>query len=102
MCIDHETKLTFTGPVYEAVLEVRMASSSDEDQTNLGYQLRTTPAVPGTSNPFGGAYSSTSCHEIDVCAAIWDKCQRSDKVAVAIIPSGSALSVRPSAKRMRH
>jgi hypothetical protein len=46
--IHHETKLTFTGPVYEAVLEVRMASSSDEDQTNLGYQLRTTPAVPGT------------------------------------------------------
>ncbi|MBV8313862.1 MAG: hypothetical protein JOZ53_02905 [Planctomycetaceae bacterium] len=51
MCIDHETKLTFTGPVYEAVLEVRMASSSDEDQTNLGYQLRTNPTVPGTSSP---------------------------------------------------
>jgi len=46
--INHDTKLTYTEPVYEAVLEVRMAPSSDEDQTNLGYRLRTTPAVAVT------------------------------------------------------
>ena len=46
--IHHETKLTYTEPVYEAVLEVRMAPSSSEDQTNLGYRLRTTPAVAVT------------------------------------------------------
>jgi len=36
---------------YEAVLEVRMAPSSDQDQTNLGYRLQATPAIPGTLSP---------------------------------------------------
>jgi len=47
--IDHETKLTYTEPVIEAVMEVRMAPPSTEDQTILGYRLRTTPPVPVTS-----------------------------------------------------
>src|SRR5262249_55569111 len=46
--IQHETKLTYTEPVSETVFEVRMAPPSDEDQTNLGYHLRTMPTVPVT------------------------------------------------------
>jgi transglutaminase-like putative cysteine protease len=46
--VQHETKLTYTEPVSETVFEVRMAPPSDEDQTNLGYHLRTTPAAPVT------------------------------------------------------
>jgi transglutaminase-like putative cysteine protease len=46
--IQHETKLTYSEPVSETVFEVRMAPPSDEDQTNLGYQLRTMPSVPVT------------------------------------------------------
>jgi transglutaminase-like putative cysteine protease len=44
----HETKLNYTEPVSETVFEVRMAPPSDEDQTNLGYHLRTIPSVPVT------------------------------------------------------
>src|SRR6516162_1740990 len=44
----HETKLTYTEPVTETVFEVRMAPPSDEDQTNLGYHLRTMPSAPVT------------------------------------------------------
>jgi transglutaminase-like putative cysteine protease len=47
--IHHETKLTYTAPVNETVLEVRMAPPSDEDQTNLGYRLKITPNAPVTS-----------------------------------------------------
>jgi transglutaminase-like putative cysteine protease len=46
--IQHETKLSYSEPVSETVLEVRMAPPSDEDQTNLGYRLRITPAAPVT------------------------------------------------------
>jgi transglutaminase-like putative cysteine protease len=48
LSVQHETKLTYTEPVSETVFEVRMAPPSDEDQTNLGYHLRTTPSVPVT------------------------------------------------------
>jgi len=47
--ISHETKLSYTAPVAETVFEVRMAPPTDEDQTNLGYRLRTTPQAPVTS-----------------------------------------------------
>ena len=47
--IIHETKLTYTSPVAETVFEVRMAPPTDEDQTNLGYRLRTTPQATVTS-----------------------------------------------------
>src|SRR4051812_17502216 len=47
--IIHETKLSYTAPVAETVFEVRMAPPTDEDQTNLGYRLRTTPQSPVTS-----------------------------------------------------
>lgn len=47
--IHHETKLSYTAPVSETVLEVRMAPPSDEDQTNLGYRLRINPTAPVTS-----------------------------------------------------
>src|SRR6516225_6577949 len=46
--IDHETKLTYSEPVAETVFEVRMAPVSTEDQTVLGYRLRTTPPAPVT------------------------------------------------------
>ena len=47
--INHETKLSYTAPVAETVFEVRMAPPTDEDQTALGYRLRTTPQAPVTS-----------------------------------------------------
>jgi transglutaminase-like putative cysteine protease len=47
--IDHETRLTYTEPVIEAVMEVRMSPPSTEDQTVLGYKMRLTPSVPITS-----------------------------------------------------
>ncbi len=47
--ISHETKLSYTAPVSETVFEVRMAPATDEDQTALGYRLRTTPQSPVTS-----------------------------------------------------
>src|SRR5262249_48590070 len=46
--VQHETKLSYSEPVSETVFEVRMAPPSDEDQTNLGYHLRTVPSVPVT------------------------------------------------------
>jgi transglutaminase-like putative cysteine protease len=46
--VQHETKLSYTEPVSETVFEVRMAPPSDEDQTNLGYHLRTIPSAPVT------------------------------------------------------
>jgi transglutaminase-like putative cysteine protease len=47
--VNHETKLSYTQPVAETVFEVRMAPPSDEDQTALGYKLRTRPQAPVTS-----------------------------------------------------
>lgn len=47
--VQHETKLTYSAPVYETVFEVRMAPPSDEDQTALSYRLRTSPQAPVTS-----------------------------------------------------
>ena len=47
--ISHETKLSYTNPVSETVFEVRMAPPTDDDQTALGYRLRTTPQSPVTS-----------------------------------------------------
>lgn len=44
--IQHETTLSYSEPVCETVFEVRMAPPSTEDQTNLGYRLRITPAAP--------------------------------------------------------
>jgi transglutaminase-like putative cysteine protease len=46
--VQHETKLSYSEPVSETVFEVRMAPPSDEDQTNLGYHLRTVPSAPVT------------------------------------------------------
>src|SRR5437764_1448667 len=47
--IDHETRLTYTEPVHETVINVRMAPPSNEDQTALHYRLHTTPPAPLTS-----------------------------------------------------
>jgi transglutaminase-like putative cysteine protease len=47
--VQHETKLRYSDPVAETVFEVRMSPQTDEDQTNLGYRLRITPATPVTS-----------------------------------------------------
>ena len=47
--ITHETRLSYTAPVAETVFEVRMGPQTDEDQTTLGYRLRTTPQSPVTS-----------------------------------------------------
>src|SRR5437868_1501342 len=47
--IDHETKFTYSEPVTESVITVRMAPPSGDDQTVLHYRLRTTPPAPVTS-----------------------------------------------------
>lgn len=47
--ITHETRLTYSEPVSEAVVEVRMAPASNEDQTTLGYRLKITPAATATA-----------------------------------------------------
>jgi transglutaminase-like putative cysteine protease len=46
--IDHETRLTYSAPIAEAVSEVRTAPPSQDDQTVLGYRLRVTPPAPVT------------------------------------------------------
>ena len=46
--VQHETRLSYTEPVSETVFEVRMSPPSDEDQTNLGYHLSTSPPAPVT------------------------------------------------------
>jgi transglutaminase-like putative cysteine protease len=47
--IDHETRFTYSEPVAESVITVRMAPPSADDQTVLHYRLRTTPPAPVTS-----------------------------------------------------
>src|SRR5262245_13790548 len=47
--IEHETRLTYSEPVSEAVIEVRMAPESGEDQTVLGYRLHVSPSAPVTT-----------------------------------------------------
>jgi transglutaminase-like putative cysteine protease len=47
--IDHETCLSYTEPVAETVIELRMAPPSQEDQTVQVFRLRTTPGSPTTS-----------------------------------------------------
>ena len=47
--IDHETRLTYSEPVTESVIKVRMAPPSGEDQTVMNYRLRTTPSASITS-----------------------------------------------------
>ena len=51
--IDHETTLRYSEPVAEAIMELRMAPQSNEDQTVLGYRPRITPQVPLTSSQDG-------------------------------------------------
>jgi transglutaminase-like putative cysteine protease len=46
--IDHETRLTYTAPISDAVSEVRTAPPSQDDQTVLAYRLRVTPSTPVT------------------------------------------------------
>jgi transglutaminase-like putative cysteine protease len=46
--IDHETRLTYSAPVTESVIETRTAPLSQDDQTVLGYKLRVTPPSPVT------------------------------------------------------
>ena len=47
--IDHETRLTYSAPIAEAISEVRTAPPSQDDQTVLAYKLRVIPAAPITS-----------------------------------------------------
>jgi transglutaminase-like putative cysteine protease len=46
--IDHETRLSYSSPVTESVIETRTAPPSQDDQTVLGYKLRVTPPTPVT------------------------------------------------------
>ena len=49
LIIEHETKFTYSEPVHETVMEIRMSPASSEDQTLMGYRFRTTPAAPTTA-----------------------------------------------------
>lgn len=55
LLINHETRLTYTAPVTESVIEVRTAPPSQEDQTVLAYRLAVSPpaAVTGYRDGFG-------------------------------------------------
>jgi transglutaminase-like putative cysteine protease len=46
--IDHETRLSYSAPVTESVIETRTAPLTQDDQTVLGYKLRVTPPTPVT------------------------------------------------------
>lgn len=82
--IDHETKLTYSEPAAEHVVEVRMAPPSDEDQTALGYRLRTTPAAAATAyrDGFGNRVDlfniNTACQEVSVRATSFVRTHRRD------------------------
>lgn len=47
--IDHETRLSYSQPIVESVIEARMAPLSTEDQTVLGYRLRSSPPLNPTT-----------------------------------------------------
>jgi hypothetical protein len=47
--IDHETKLSYSSPVYESVIEIRTSPLALDDQAVLGYKLRVSPPAPVTS-----------------------------------------------------
>lgn len=47
--IDHETHLDYSDDVSEHVFELRMAPSSDEDQTTLGCKIQVNPSGPSTT-----------------------------------------------------
>ena len=47
--IDHETRLSYSEPVTESVIKVRMAPPTGDDQTAMNYRLRITPPAPVTS-----------------------------------------------------
>jgi transglutaminase-like putative cysteine protease len=46
--IDHETRLSYSAPVTESVIETRTTPPTQDDQTVLGYKLRVTPPTPVT------------------------------------------------------
>jgi transglutaminase-like putative cysteine protease len=82
--IDHETKLTYSEPAAEHVVEVRMAPLSDEDQTSLGYRLRTTPGASATAyrDGFGNRADlfnvNGPCQEVSVRATSFVRTHRRD------------------------
>lgn len=47
--IDHETRLSYSEPVIESVMEVRMTPPSTEDQTSLGHKIRISPSTATTA-----------------------------------------------------
>lgn len=51
--IEHETILSYTEPVTDAVIEVRMSPPSNDDQTVSGYRLKVLPQAP-TTNYYDG------------------------------------------------
>ena len=47
--IEHDTRLTYSEPVSEHVIEVRMGPPSNDEQTSLGYRLNLEPSAPVTA-----------------------------------------------------
>jgi transglutaminase-like putative cysteine protease len=82
LCIDHETRLTYSEPVAEHVFEARMAPLSDDDQTALGYRLRITPStlLSAYRDGFGNRVDLFNlfapCQEVTVHATSYVRTQR--------------------------
>jgi transglutaminase-like putative cysteine protease len=91
--IDHETKLTYSSPVYESVIEVRTAPPTLDDQAVLGYKLRVAPPAPVTSyrDGFGNKVEMFNllapCREVVVRSAA---CVRVHRVPAADRAAGMA------------
>lgn len=80
--IEHETALSYTQPVTDAVIEVRMSPPSTDDQTVSGYRLRVTPQVSTTCyyDGFGNRvdlFNVSAPHtRVEICATSFVRTHR--------------------------
>ncbi len=90
--IDHETRLTYSAPIAEAVSEVRTAPPSQDDQTVLGYRLRVTPPAPitGYRDGFGNRvelFNLLAPHtEVVIASAACVRVHRAPADALGAVP----------------
>ena len=102
--IDHETKLTYSSPVYESVIEVRTAPPTLDEQAVLGYKLRVTPSVPVTSyrDGFGNKVETFNvlapCREVVIQSAACVRVHRESAAEkLAAVPWSADLGRHPDA-----
>jgi hypothetical protein len=106
--IDHETRLTYSEPAAEHVVELRMAPPSDEDQTSLGYRLRTTPGAPATAyrDGFGNRVDlfniNAACQEVANSLDADKGCGGSQEPIGDLVDDGDRLLLRFPVSTTRH